>query len=477
VKLHPNYVGGEWVRGAPAPNVNPSDTRDVVGDYDRASPQQAIAAIAAARLAQPLWAATSVQTRADVLQRVALEIAARRDELADLLAREEGKTLREARAEVVRASHIFNFFAGECVRGQGDALPSVRDSVDVTASREPVGVVALITPWNFPIAIPAWKIAPALAFGNAVVFKPAELACASAWALTEILARAGLPAGTFNLVNGSGALLGPVLTSAGVDAVSFTGSTAVGREIARAAVESRARVQLEMGGKNGLVVLDDADLPVAVQAALDGAFFATGQRCTASSRLIVADGIHDAFVETLTLAMAQQVVGDARHGATTIGPVVSEPQLSSDLEAIAAAIDVGAVLKVGGTLVEHAQPGFFLQPALFIETRSEMPINQEEVFGPVASVIRVRDYDDALSVANDVRFGLTAGICTNSLKHSTHFRRSAQAGMVMVNLPTAGVDYHVPFGGRKASSYGPREQGRAAIDFYTSTKTAYVYAA
>lgn len=473
---HPNLIGGEWVAGTPSPNINPSDTSDVVGEYDQASVEQAADAVAAAGAALPAWARGSTQARADMLQTVSAEILGRRDELADLLAREEGKTRREALGEVTRAGHIFGFFAGECVRSRGDAVASVRPGVEISVTREPVGVVSLVTPWNFPIAIPAWKIAPALAHGNTVVHKPAELTAASAWALADIIHRAGAPAGVFNLVMGRGSALGGVLTGRGVDAVSFTGSTGVGGTILAAATERRAKVQLEMGGKNALVVLDDADLNLAVRCALDGAFFATGQRCTASSRLIVAEGIHDRFVAALSAAMRAQVVGDARAEETTIGPVVDARQLATDLAYVDIARSEGGCLIEGGERLAGRTDGFYLPPTLFTETTSAMRINQEEVFGPVASVIRVRDYDEALAIANDVPFGLTAGICTGSLKHAAHFRRNAEVGMVMVNLPTAGVDYHVPFGGRKASSYGPREQGSYAAEFYTTVKTAYLHA-
>lgn len=360
------------------------------------------------------------------------------------------------------------------MRSGGELLPSVRPGVEVQISREPVGVVSLITPWNFPIAIPAWKIAPALAYGNTVVFKPADLTPGCAWELADMIHRAGAPPGVFNLVMGRGSVIGEVLSGPGVDAVSFTGSTGVGRGILAGASAHGARVQLEMGGKNALVVLDDADLDLAVRCALDGAFFATGQRCTASSRLVVEAGIHDRFVDRLTVAMRGLVVGDALDPATGIGPVVDGRQLRVDLDYIELAQSEGGHLAQGGERVERATDGHFLAPALFTETIRAMRINQEEVFGPVASVIRVADYDEALDVANDVPFGLCGSICTTSLKHATHFRRNLQAGMVMVNLPTAGVDYHVPFGGRKASSYGPREQGRYAADFYTAVKTAYV---
>jgi alpha-ketoglutaric semialdehyde dehydrogenase len=470
-----NLIGGVWTAGDPVENRNPSDTRDVIGAYHHASTEDVANAIGAAREAFSAWSRSGVQTRLELLDRIGAEILSRSDELADLLAREEGKTKREALGEVTRAGNIFRFFAGECVRTNGDLLPSVRPGAEVMVTREPIGVVSVIAPWNFPIAIPAWKIAPALAYGNCVVFKPAELTPGSAWALAEIIHRAGVPAGVFNLVMGRGSLLGAAMLQ-DVDAVSFTGSTSVGHQIRRNGTEKGLKVQLEMGGKNALVVLADADIDVAVQCALDGAFFATGQRCTASSRLIVEDAIHDRFVAALRTAMQSQVVGDARDPATTIGPVVDERQLATDTDYIDIALADGAKLAEGGQLADEGKHGHFLKPALFVDTTPDMRINREEVFGPVASVIRVAGYEEALSVANDVDFGLCAGICTTSLAKAAHFRRGAEVGMVMVNLPTAGVDYHVPFGGRKASSHGPREQGRYAADFYTTVKTAYVAA-
>jgi aldehyde dehydrogenase (NAD+) len=473
---HRNLIGGEWTAGTVSPNINPSDTNDVIGEYDQASVTQAQDAVAAARQSFAVWSRTGIQARAEMLEKIGREILTRRDELADLLAREEGKTLRDALGEVTRAGNIFTFFAGEAVRIRGDRLASVRPGVDVNITREPVGVVSLITPWNFPIAIPAWKIAPALAFGNCVVFKPADLTPACAWALADIIHRAGVPAGAFNLVMGRGSVLGDTLIGPGVDAISFTGSVGVGRSILRAAAERQIKVQLEMGGKNPLVILDDTDLDLAVRVALDGAFFQTGQRCTASSRLIVQNGVHDRFVEKLAGAMKAQIVGDARAPGTTIGPVVDARQLRTDLDYIDVAQKEGGVLRDGGTRPAMAQSGFYLTPALFTETTKDMRINQEEVFGPVASVIRVKDYEEALATANDVPFGLCAGICTTSLKYATHFQRNAETGMVMVNLPTAGVDYHVAFGGRKGSSYGPREQGGYAAEFYTTEKTSYVNA-
>jgi acyl-CoA reductase-like NAD-dependent aldehyde dehydrogenase len=476
-----NLIGGEWVDGPRASrNINPSDTRDLVGEYAQANAEQARQAIAAAAKAQSAWGLSTPQQRFDILDAAGAEILARRSELGDLLAREEGKTLPEAIGEVARAGNIFKFFAGEALRVGGEMVPSVRPGIGVEVTREPVGVVGLITPWNFPIAIPAWKLAPALAFGNTVVLKPADLVPGSAWALADILHRAGLPAGVFNLVMGRGSEVGQVLLDdKRVNAISFTGSVATGQRIAQACVARMAKFQLEMGGKNPMVVLDDADLDIAVNAALNSGFFSTGQRCTASSRLIVTAGIHDRFVEALAARMKTLKVDDARKAGTEIGPVVDEKQLAQDLEYIAIGQAEGARLVAGGEALEKntdGAPGYYLRPALFSETTAAMRINREEIFGPVVSVLRAKNYDEALALANDTEFGLAAGIATTSLKHATHFKRHSQAGMVMVNLPTAGVDYHVPFGGRKGSSYGPREQGRYAAEFYTTVKTAYTQA-
>ncbi len=469
-----NYIGGAWVEGPDAiENLNPADPADVIGLYASADQAQMRQAVQAARDAAPAWERSSTQLRSDILFRAANEILARKEELGALVSREAGKTLADGVGEVMRAGQVFLFFAGEAVRYGGENLPSVRPDIGVQISRHPVGVVSMITPWNFPIAIPAWKIAPALAFGNTVVLKPSEHTPGAAWELFAILERAGLPAGVANLVNGYGAAAGQALLD-GADAVSFTGSVATGRKIAAGASERMMRVQLEMGGKNPLVVLDDADLDVAVECALNGAFYSAGQRCTASSRLIVADGIHDRFVQALTDRMRKLAVGDPRTAGTQIGPVINAAQLEKILGYIELGRSEGATLAEGGKRAEAATAGHFLRPTLFTESSNAMRINQEEIFGPVAAVIRVSGYDEALQVANDTAFGLSSGICTTSLKHANHFRLNVRSGLTMVNLPTAGLDYHVPFGGVKASSFGPREQGRYAVDFYTSTKTAYI---
>ncbi|MDE2449693.1 MAG: aldehyde dehydrogenase family protein [Gammaproteobacteria bacterium] len=474
--LHRNFIGGGWREGAGArPNINPSDTSDIIGDYSQASAADVAEAVSAASRAFETWQFSSIQDRFDALDRIGTELLARREELGRLLAREEGKTLKEGIGEVARAGAVFKFFAGECLRIPGELLASTRPGVTVEVTREPIGVVGMITPWNFPMAIPAWKIAPALCYGNTVLFKPAELVPGCAWALAEIISRAGLPPGVFNLVMGKGSVVGEALVgSPAVSAISFTGSVATGQGIVAKASARGAKVQVEMGGKNPLVVLDDADLEVAANCALQGAFFSTGQRCTASSRLIVTQGVHDRFVATLKQKLEAVRVGHALEPTTDIGPVVDEKQLEQDLSYLDIGRKEGAKIAYGGRRLERPTQGFYLEPALFTDSAPGMRINQEEIFGPVASVIRVRDFDEALAVANQVPFGLSAGIVTTSLKYAAAFRRRSQAGMVMVNVPTAGVDYHVPFGGRKSSSYGPREQGRYAVDFYTTVKTAYI---
>jgi acyl-CoA reductase-like NAD-dependent aldehyde dehydrogenase len=475
---HNNLINGQWLAGnSYSPNLNPSNLADVIGHYTQGDAVQVDEAVQAARSAFAAWSVSGIQVRADALDKIGNEILARKEELGTLLAREEGKTRAEGMGEAARAGNIFKFFAGECLRLGGETLPSVRPGIGVDITREPVGVVGLITPWNFPLAIPAWKIAPALAHGNCVVFKPADLVPGCAWALADIISRSGIPAGVFNLVMGRGSVIGDALVNhPGIDAISFTGSQGIGARIAQACAQSLKKMQLEMGGKNPQVVLDDADLQTAVELCVQSAFFSTGQRCTASSRLIVTEGIYPKFIEAMKKRMATLKVGDALEAGIDIGPVSSQSQLEQDLSYVDIGQAEGALLAAGGQRLKLALDGFYMAPALFSETVASMRINREEIFGPVASVIQVRDYEEALATANDTPFGLSAGIATTSLKYATHFKRHSQAGMVMVNLPTAGVDYHVPFGGRKGSSYGPREQGRYAQEFFTTVKTAYTLA-
>jgi aldehyde dehydrogenase (NAD+) len=472
----PNYINGRTIDSDErTADVNPSNTGDIVGEFARATTAELDQAIASARDAFKAWSRTTPQQRFDILDRAGTEMLARKEELGRLLSREQGKPLADGIGEAGRAGYIFKFFAGETLRFAGEKLDSVRPGVEVEVTREPIGVIGAITPWNFPLAIPAWKIAPALAYGNCMVLKPAELAPASPWTLADIIQRAGLPAGVLNLVMGPGAKLGAALASApGIDAVTFTGSRDVGPGVAASAVRSGARVQLEMGGKNPLVVLDDADLNTAVSIAVNGAFFQAGQRCTASSRIIVTAGIHDKFVEAMVDRTKRLIVDDALKPGTEIGPVIDDRQLEKNLTYVEIGKKEGARLAYGGERLQRDTDGYYMAPAIFTETAQEMRINQEEIFGPVAAVIRVRDYDEALEVANATPFGLSAGIATTSLKHASHFKRNSQSGLVMINLPTAGLDYHVPFGGRKMSSYGPREQGQYAKEFYTIVKTTYI---
>ena len=469
-----NLIGGEWVAASRASrNINPSDTRDVVGEYAQADAGQARQAVAAAQQALFGWSLTTPQQRFDLLDAVGSEILARRAELGDLLAREEGKTLPEAVGEVVRAGNIFKFFAGEALRGGGEAVPSVRPGVGVEVTREPVGVVGLITPWNFPIAIPAWKIAPALAHGNTVVLKPADAVPGCAWALTDILHRCGAPAGVFNLVMGRGAEVGQVLLDdPRVAAISFTGSVATGQRVAAACVARMAKFQLEMGGKNPMVVLDDADLGVAVGAAVNSGFFSTGQRCTASSRVIVTDGIHDRFVAAVAEKLRTLTVDDARKPGTDIGPVVDERQLAQDMEYIGLGQAEGARL-IGGERIERnadGAPGWYLRPALFTDTTPSMRINREEIFGPVVSVIRVKDYEEALALANDCEYGLQGACFTRSLDTAMRMSRELQVGSVWINEASRFRLDSYPFGG-----FGKSGTGREGVTYAMEECTTWKF--
>ncbi|MEM6680895.1 MAG: aldehyde dehydrogenase family protein [Pseudomonadota bacterium] len=472
-----NYINGEWVEGqTETTNVNPSDHSDIVGHYAAGSQSDVLVAVEAAKAAQPLWWNKTPEQRADILDRAGAILLDRASAIGTLLAREEGKALAEAAAEANRAGRIFKYYAAEALRMAGENIASTRPGIDVEITREPLGVIGLITPWNFPIAIPAWKAAPALACGNVVVLKPAGLTPGCAWEMAKALDEAGMPPGVFNLVMGSGGTVGDaLLESRDVAAISFTGSVPTGYHIATKCVKSGKKVQMEMGGKNPLVVMDDADLDHTIATCINASFFATGQRCTAASRLIVQDGIYDAFIEKMQTAMKNLRIGHALEDGTQIGPVASVPQLDSNLAYVALARDEGAEV-IGGERLNRKTEGNFQAPALFLGAKNDMRVSREEIFGPCASVLRFSDFEEGVAIANDTDFGLSSGICTTSLKHAREYKRRAKAGMVMVNLPTAGVDYHVPFGGTKASSYGSREQGTYAAEFYTHVKTAYVLA-
>lgn len=470
-----NFIAGEWVSGDTAvENINPSDLSDLIGTYAQAREQDVDRALAAAEQAQRQWAATGLEHRYTVLMAIGEALKARAAELGELLAREEGKPRAEGVGEVFRAGQFFTYYAAEVLRQTGDTADSVRDGIEIDVRREPVGVVAVISPWNFPIATASWKIAPALAFGNAVIWKPANLVPASAVALAEIIAGQDLPPGLFNLTMGSGGSVGQKLVaSPGVNAISFTGSVPVGRGVTAAAGHF-TKVQLEMGSKNALVVMEDGDLDLAVSCALNGAFGGTGQKCTASSRLVVHEAVHDAFVDKLVAGAGALKVGHALAEGTQIGPVVSAGQLEENLNYVEIGRAEGAELLCGGGRVDQPTDGYYMAPTVFANTTNGMRINREEMFAPIACVLKVGGYEEALATVNDTCFGLTSGIITRSLARAAHFRRHARTGCVMVNLPTAGTDYHVPFGGRGDSSYGPREQGCYAKEFYTVVKTAYI---
>ena len=474
--MHKNYIAGEWIAGETAiENRNPSDVTDIIGSYAQASTAQLDTAFDAARAAQKIWSRTGLEARQTILMQIGNALIARADELGELLSREEGKPRAEGRGEVYRAGQFFTYYAAEVLRQIGDNADSVRPDIEIDVRRDPVGVVAVVSPWNFPTATAVWKIAPALAFGNAIIWKPANLVPASAVALAEIIASTDLPAGLFNLVMGAGSSIGDALvTSAAIDAITFTGSVETGRRIAAGAIANMTRMQMEMGSKNALAVMDDADIDLAVACAVNGAYGGTGQKCTASSRIIVHDAVHDQFVDKMLAATKALQVGHALEEGTQIGPVVSDTQLAENLDYVALAKSEGGEILCGGERLSLAHDGYYMAPCLVAGTQNDWRVNREEMFAPIACIMRAGSYDEALNIVNDTPFGLTAGIITKSLARASHFRRNADTGCVMVNLPTAGTDYHVPFGGRGDSSYGPREQGQYAVDFFTSVKTAYI---
>ena len=478
--VYKNFIAGEWVgaaSGATFDNVNPADTSDVIGAFPKGDAADARQAIEAAKAAQPAWAAIPAPKRGEILYKAAAILESRADQVAREMTREEGKTLPEARGEVGRAVNILRYFGGEGARLGGQHMPSERDRVFIQTRRRPLGVVGLITPWNFPIAIPAWKAAPALIAGNGVVLKPSDLAPLCALRLVEALNEAGVTKGAINLVTGPGSKVGgEIVRNPEVKAISFTGSETTGSGIAIEAAKRRARVQLEMGGKNPTIVLGDADIADAVGVVVNAAFFSTGQRCTATSRVIVEEPVAEKFTSALVERTRALKVGNGLEAGIEIGPSIDEKQLTTVLDYIGVGATEGARLRCGGERLSsgpHAR-GYFSSPAVIDEVTPSMRIAQEEIFGPVLGVLPARNLDEAIDIANGIRFGLSAGICTTSLTAAYEFLNRIEAGLAMVNVPSAGVEYHVPFGGSKASSLGMREQGPVAVDFYTEIQTAYV---
>ncbi|MFZ1755327.1 MAG: aldehyde dehydrogenase family protein [Caldilineaceae bacterium] len=479
-----NLIAGEWVESASGEtfaNHNPANG-ELLGHFPSATTEDTQRAIDAAKEALSGWANTPPPARAAILDKASKIIDRRGDEFAKALTREEGKTFAEARGEVNRARDIFHYYAGEGWRVGGQTLPSNIPGELLYTRREPLGVVALVTPWNFPVAIPAWKMAPALIYGNTVVFKPASLSPHIGLLLVEALVEAGIPAGVLNFVTGSGRSVGNTLvSSADVDGVSFTGSYAVGMGIYEQAMKNLTRVQLEMGGKNPTVVLKDAEIAQAVALTVAGGFGVTGQACTATSRVIVEDSIADSFAAALTEAARNLRVGDGLESGVQMGPAVDRSQLETNLDYIGIAQKEGAKLLAGGSRVSDPSTGagqhggYFVQPTVFDGVDVSMRIAQEEVFGPVIGIIRARDFDDALEKANAIEFGLSATVVTNNLQQAFHFANRIDAGVVKINQSSSGLALQAPFGGFKHSSANTfKEQGPAAIEFYTRTKTVYV---
>lgn len=464
-------VGGRAIDGATSVfQTNPSKPDDLIVRAPMADAALVGEAIAAAHSAQRVWIEMGAEVRSDCIEAIARELERRGGALAALMARETGKTIRDSRAEVARAIRIARFYAAEAIRNVGETFDSVRPGADVRVAYRPRGVVGLITPWNFPVAIPAWKIAPALCYGNGVVWKPSELSSATAAVLMEAIEAAKLPAGLVNLVLGAGATGAALAESEHVDGVSFTGSQSAGRQVRLACAKTGADVQLEMGGVNGLIVADDADIALAGEIAVNGAFFAAGQRCTATSRLIVMDAVFEAFLDEVKRRVSALTIGDASDEKSDIGPLVSEAQKRKATQ---------TMLRSGGSVLFGGAgegSGAFQAPTLVATDDAQDALLTEEVFAPVAAIMRVAGFEDAMGALNTTRLGLSAGLVTRSLSRAAFFERNAGAGMNMINLATAGVDYHAPFGGAGTSSYGAREQGRAARAFYARSVTTYVNA-
>jgi len=476
--VFPNYIDGQWVDAAAHfENRNPANTGEVVGLFAKGSTQDIAAAAGAAAKALPGWMHLNAPARGAILFRVAEILERRFDSIAADMTREEGKTLPEAKGEVRRSINIFRYFGGEGARLDGFLVPSERDRVHMFAIRKAIGMVGLVTPWNFPSAIPAWKLAPALICGNTVVLKPASAAPLSAWRIVEALDEAGLPKGVVNFVAGSGGALGKALVEApGLKAISFTGSCEIGNWLHAEASKHRLRIQLEMGGKNPTMVLADADFNTAVENTVNAAFFSTGQKCTATSRAIVEDAIYDRFVEAVVERTRKLKVGDGMQAGIDIGPCIDQAQMDTVLRYIEIGRREAGAPKIGGQRLSGGDlaKGYFVEPTVFADVTPQMTIAREEIFGPVLAIMRARDFEDAMRIANDIPFGLSASIQSTNLSRVFEFIYRAEAGLLTVNLPSAGVEYQLPFGGTKDSSFGPKEQGPAALDFYSDYKTVYL---
>jgi len=478
--IYRSFIGGEWIdsaSGKSLPNINPANTNDVIGEAQIATRDEARRAVEAAYQAFKAWKKTPAPTRGKILMKAARLMEDNKEDLAQMLTREEGKVISEARGEVQRATNVVEFCAGETRRLNGETIPSELPSNFAYTIKEPHGVVGLITPWNFPVAIPAWKIAPALAAGNTVVFKPASNTPASAVRLVELFIEAGIPDGVLNMVIGSGSEAGDeIVNHRAVRALSFTGSTETGLKLYEQIAKRGIPFQAEMGGKNPVVVLEDCDMDLAVEHTASGAFGSTGQRCTATSRAVVVEKIADQFVERIVARAMQFKLGNGADESVHIGPSVDESQFDTVLKYIDIGREDGATLLCGGKRADGdgLQDGYFVEPAVFDHVTADMRIAQEEIFGPVLSVMRVKDFDEAMAVANDTEFGLSSSIFSNDYNDITRFVDEIESGMTHINSPTTGGEAHIPFGGIKNTGIGPREQGSTALDFYTELKVVYV---
>ncbi|WP_134701148.1 alpha-ketoglutaric semialdehyde dehydrogenase GucD [Ammoniphilus sp. YIM 78166] len=482
VKTYLNYINGKWVSASSneiAPSVNPANKNEVVGYVQRSSKEDLDLAVEAAKKAQIQWRKLSGAARGEYLYKVANVLEQRLDDIAKTMTEEMGKTFPEAKGETARGIAILRYYAGEGMRKVGDVIPSTDSEALMFTTRVPLGVVGLITPWNFPVAIPIWKMAPALVYGNTVVIKPALETSVTAAKMVECFAEAGLPTGVLNFVTGSGSVIGQgIIDHPDISGISFTGSDQVGKQVAQGAVARGAKYQLEMGGKNPVFVADDADLEQAVDATISGGLRSTGQKCTATSRVIVQSGVYDEFKSKLLAKVREIKVGHGLHAESWMGPCASENQLETVLSYIEKGMAEGATLLHGGKRAEGEglENGYFVEPTVFEDVYSNMIIAQEEIFGPVLALIKVDTIEQALEIANDVQYGLSASIFTQNIGNMLSFINEMDAGLVRINAESAGVELQAPFGGLKQSSSGSREQGQAAIEFFTAIKTVFVKA-
>jgi len=475
-----NFIGGKWSVSSSSKtvnNINPANTDEILGTVRQATRDEARAAVEAASEAFPGWRATPAPARGKIVARAARLLEDAKEELATILTREEGKTLSESRGELQRSINVAEFCAGESRRMNGETILSELPSNFAYTLRQPLGVVACVTPWNFPVAIPIWKIAPALVAGNSVVFKPASLTPATAVRIVEIFEEAGIPPGVLNLVLGSGSDAGDeIISHPAVKAISFTGSNEVGIRMYEQVSRRGAKCQCEMGGKNPVVILEDADMDLTVESTAQGAFGSSGQRCTATSRAVIVDQVADEFVERLAKRAQSMRIGDGMDPQTEMGPSVDESQFRTVLDYLNIGREDGATLVCGGERAtgDGLDKGYFVRPTVFDHVTPDMRIAREEIFGPVLSVLRVRDFDEAMQVANDTEYGLSSSIFTNDAARIFRFVEEIETGMTHINSPTTGGEAHIPFGGIKGTGIGDREQGSTALDFYTELKVVYV---